>query len=127
MPWTYQPDEKPKRKHHWDNTFAGFVALGGRKVGKCPKNFDPVLATSLLNAGINFFPHRWVPKYPQRIYIVHQGVLYRASPTVPGISYHGYPETGQEYRRLPIDIRDKIISVATTKGCLPQLEKWLNQ
>ena len=26
--WLYEPDENPKKKHHWDQSAAGFVAVG---------------------------------------------------------------------------------------------------
>src|SRR6266568_2885800 len=32
--WLYEPDEVPKRKHHWDQDEAGFVAVGAIFVGK---------------------------------------------------------------------------------------------
>ncbi len=36
MPWLYEPDENPKRKHHWNKDYAGFVEVGPNRVGKCP-------------------------------------------------------------------------------------------
>lgn len=34
MTWQYEPDENPKRKHHWDREHAGFVTVGRIRVRK---------------------------------------------------------------------------------------------
>lgn len=86
MTYAYEPDEVPKKKHHWDNDHAGLLEAGGEVVGKCPANMSLAAAEDLLNDGLPWFPHRWPRSYPQRIYGIFGGVLYRATPTNPGTS-----------------------------------------
>jgi len=92
-PWKYQPDEDPKRKHRWNEHRAGFVEAGGETIGKCPRAITIELAEHLLNhQGISWSNPRLSPgTYPDRIYVVHDGVVYHAKPTVPGVSYHAFP------------------------------------
>jgi hypothetical protein len=68
--WLYEPDEDPKRKHHWTRDEAGFVTVGAIFVGKCPSNMSIQLAQMLLNTGIEWSPRMWPEPYPQRIYCV---------------------------------------------------------
>jgi len=65
--WLYEPDEDPKRKHHWNQDKAGFVTVGAIFVGKCPNNMSMQLAQKLLNTGIEWSPKKWANPYPQRI------------------------------------------------------------
>lgn len=81
--WLYEPDEDPKRKHHWTQDEAGFVTVGAIFVGKCPSSMSIQLAQTLLNTGIEWSPKMWAEPYPQRMYCVWDGVLYRATPTIP--------------------------------------------
>jgi hypothetical protein len=81
--WLYEPDEDPKRKHHWTQDEAGFVTVGAIFVGKCPSSMSIQLAQTLLNTGIEWSPKMWAEPYPQRMYCVCDGVLYRATPTIP--------------------------------------------
>jgi len=133
--WEYQSDENPKRKHHWEKDHPGFVEVPRRKsrgsvrVGKCPSKLAPSeenreLLNRLLNSGIPWFPSNWVHEHPKRIYIVHNGWLYRATPTVAGRSYHAFPEDYQQ-RRVPPKIHTSIREEAERLGCAREIERWL--
>lgn len=125
--WRYEADETPKRKHHWNREEAGFVRVGSTLVGKCPAGLTLSVAEQLINDGIEFRPPGWSRAYPQRIYVVHEGVVYRATPTNPGSSYHGFPERGSELRRLPRSIWNRILERAETLGCSEAVKRWMQQ
>lgn len=91
--WEYETDENPKRKHHWNRNEAGHLEVQGVLVSKCPANLSNAEAEALLNEGIPFYPPSKPQNgHPRRIYAVLNGVVYRATPTNPGTSYHGFPE-----------------------------------
>jgi hypothetical protein len=123
--WLYEPDEDPKRKHHWNQNEAGFVTVGATFVGKCPKNMSMKLAQTLLNTGIEWSPKMWTEPYPQRIYCVWDGVLYRATPTIPGRSYHGFPEHPSRFPPGNRALRDQIIELARERDCEQELRAWI--
>ncbi len=50
--WLYEPDEIPKKKHHWKEDRAGFETVGNVFVGKCPRTMSIELAQMLLDSGI---------------------------------------------------------------------------
>ena len=129
MSWRYEVDEKHKWKHHWDRLIPGFVFLGHDDVpvGKCPSDMTSEQAEKLLNEGIPFFPEGWKASHPKRIYVVHDGAVYRAAETNPGSSYHGFPETGAELRHLPSSIRNAILKKAQELGCEVKVQRWMNQ
>jgi hypothetical protein len=111
--WLYEPDEVPKRKHHWKEPRAGFVMVGNVLIGKCPSTMTLESAEELLNSGVEWSPKGWQREYPQRIYAVSDGVLYRATPTNPGRSYHGFPE---HYSRFPRGIDRCAIKLLDWRG-----------
>jgi len=82
--WIYDPGEKPKRKHGWSKDEAGFERRGRALIGKCPKSLSNETAEALLNEGIAEDDPRAGDAGPRRIYVVHDGVLYRAVATEPG-------------------------------------------
>lgn len=125
MAWRYET-EHPKRKHGWDRAEAGFEVIQDVPVGKCPNGFSGALAESLLNSGVPFHNSRSGRDWPDRIYVVHEGVLYRATPTNPGRSYHGFPELPSEFNRLPSDVREAIWGVARESGQHDRLRQWLD-
>lgn len=86
MQWVYEPDENPKRKHHWDLDPAGFVKDGPNRVGKCPAGMSLSDAQVLISDAIPYYPPRWHRSYPHRLYAVSGGVVYRATPANPGVS-----------------------------------------
>lgn len=125
MPWQYQENPDRKHKRAWDKPVPGFVHEGGEIVGKCPTTISPQLAANLLNDGIEFSPERWPHSYPQRIYNVHEGQLYRATPTVPGVSYHGFPENPQRAMTLPRELKERILELARAKDCEAEVNRCL--
>jgi hypothetical protein len=126
MPWKYAPDEDPKRKHYWNQAYAGFVEVDGVQVGKCPNCITNEQAEVALNDGIPWHNPR-VPKtgWPDRFYIVHGGVVYRAKPTNPGSSYHAFPELPSELNKLPRAVRDQIVARAQELGCQSEVAEWM--
>jgi hypothetical protein len=123
--WLYEPDENPKRKHHWKEDRAGFEMMGNIFVGKCPNTMSLKAAQSLLDSGIPWSPTGWQEDYPQRIYAVLEGILYRATPTNPGHSYHGFPE---HYSRFPAgnrELRSRIMDLARERNCEQELRRWM--
>lgn len=123
--WLYEPDEDPKRKHHWNEDKAGFVTVGATFVGKCPRGMSMQHAQMLLDTGIEWSPKRWTDSYPQRIYCVWEGVLYRATPTIPGRSYHGFPEHPSRFPPGNRDLRRNIMDLAAERNCEQELRAWL--
>jgi len=63
--------------------------------------------------------------YKKRRYAIHRGVLYRGTPTVPGRSYHGFPERPSEFERLPRQVKEAIWQRAEGAGYKEELRKWL--
>jgi hypothetical protein len=122
--WRYEPDENPKRRHAWSNAHAGFVIVQGVEIGKCPNNISLAEAERLLNTGIPLNATRSVAGYPARVYVVHDGVVYRATPTNPGVSYHAFPEKAEEFRRLPRSVREAILSEANRQGYGEDVGRW---
>jgi hypothetical protein len=84
-------------------------------------------ADELLNDGIVLQGPRDSSGHPRRIYVVFDGVLYRAVPTVPGRSYHGFPELPEEFERLDEELKERIRQRARELGCLEDLKKWLRK
>jgi hypothetical protein len=123
--WLYEPDEDPKRKHHWNQNDAGFVMVGAVFVGKCPSGMSMQLAQTLLNTGIEWSPKKWSESYPQRIYCVWGGVLYRATPTIPGRSYHGFPEYPSRFPPGNRGLRNQILELARERDCEQELCAWM--
>jgi len=128
MTWRYQPDENPKRRHHWKKPVPGFVeGPRGERVGKCPSDVDNALAEELINGKdrIEYRPNRWPHEYPKRIYIVFRGHLYRAHTTIPGESYHAFPEDPTKPDRVPTVVRKKLRVFAERHKLKRQLRAWL--
>jgi hypothetical protein len=125
-PWTYEPDETPKRKHHWARNEAGFVKVGNIRIGKCPANLTIEDAERLLNVGVPWSPRGWTKNFPERIYCVHDGWVFRATVTRPGSSYHGFPELRE---KLPPDRRlhEELLRKARTLGVESErrVKQWL--
>lgn len=125
MPWTYEPDPQRKHKKGWTNDFPGFVTVANTLVGKCPHNLTNEECEEFLNQGVEYRPRRWRHSYPDRIYNIINGVVYRATPTVPGKSYHGFPERQERVAELPRELRKRLLALAEQKGCREEVEKWL--
>jgi hypothetical protein len=123
--WRYESEQNPKRKHAWGKNVAGFDEYRGVPVGKCPNNISQEDAEQLLNAGIPFSPPGWTEPWPHHIYVVHQGVVYRAVATVPGVSYHAFPDQGRNLRALPASVRTQILTRARELRCEKEVGKWM--
>jgi len=125
--WRYEPEQNPKRKHAWNRNVAGFAEFRGLRVGKCPNDVSLEEAEALLNFGIPWSPPGWENAWPNRIYIVRRGVVYRAVPTVPGVSYHAFPDTGRALRELPNVVQTQIIERAIQLNCEHEVQKWMSR
>lgn len=128
--YDYQPDERPKRKHHWGEPYAGFVFRRGTPIGKCPVDLTVEIAKGLLNEGIPYCNPRAQGPHPDRVYVVHGGVVYRATVTSFGKSYHGYPELPAELRALRTTNRhlfDRILDRAKEMGQLEAVQAWVER
>jgi hypothetical protein len=126
MPWIYEENPDRKHKRNWDRPEPGFVRERGGVVGKCPTSVTIELAEMLLNNGIEYFPPRWPHRYPQRIYNIHDGQLYRGTPTNPGTSYHGFPENPADAQELPRGLKNRILELARQKDCEAEVRRCLS-
>lgn len=120
--WRYDPGDG-RCKHRWHYDYAGHVREGRRWVAKCPKSLHSDKAEAALNTGVEYHDERDHQGHPSRIYAVIGGVVYRAMPTLAGISYHGFPE---RVRDLPPDkaLEDAILDLAEREGTRKEVEKW---
>jgi len=125
--WTYDPGESPKKKHGWNKNEAGFIKRGKALVGKCPKGFSKKLAQDLINNGIPEINPRATQPHPMKIYVVHDGVLYRAVPTEAGKSYHGFPERPRVLDELDDELKAAIWNRARKLGQKKELTIWLRR
>ena len=125
--WCYDPGESPKRKHGWAEDVAGFRKQGKVLVGKCPKGLKQETAEELINAGIAEVNLRQESEHPKRIYVIHDGVLYRAVSTEPGKSYHGFPELPRIFDELDDELKSAIWERAKQTGQEKEFKKWLRQ
>jgi hypothetical protein len=114
--WQYERGEG-RTKHCWNRPYAGFEPGKRGPVGKCANTITDEIACELLNSGI---PWGEDGDWPEEIYNVHEGTVYVAVPTRPGVSYHGYPYQG----RLPARLVQQLRYKAQEKGCLREFEKW---
>ena len=122
--WKYDPGVG-RCKHRWNRDEAGHVWVGNRRVGKCPKSLRPEDAEAALNLGFEYFDERNTnDDYPSRIFAVVDGVVYRAMPTVPGVSYHGFPELASDLPPDP-ELRRGILKLADADGSRKEVERWL--
>lgn len=126
--WEYEPG--PRRKHKWSENRAGFEEVAeGRKIGKCPSSIDDEEAERLLNQGVDgtsAVSGRADTDYPNNIYTVDEyGVVYRATPTRPGESYHGFP-AGDE-RKVSRRVKDALLDLAEEKDCRKELKRWMRE
>lgn len=127
MPWTYEPSPDRKHKRDWAQPKAGFVVANGEEIGKCPTSMTVADAESLLNGTerIEYSPPRWPHNHPERIYNIHEGQLFRATPTVPGQSYHGFPENPARAQKLPRVLKERILELARDKNCEAEVSRCL--
>jgi hypothetical protein len=126
MPWVYEENPDRKHKRGWDQPRPDFLEVMGEIVGKCPTTITIGKAEELLNSGITYSPPRWPHSYPERIYNIHEGQLYRATPTVPGRSYHGFPEHPTRAQKLPKELKRRILDLARTNECEVEVGRCLS-
>jgi len=124
--WQYEPDERPKKKHAWNRPEPGFVGRGASLVGKCPNNVTEQEAEELLNGGVPMRSERSRNLWPSRIYLIHEGQVYRAVPTNPGRSYHAFPELPRSFRELPRATKIAVLDRARDLGCLEEVRRWMS-
>ena len=99
----------------------------GEKVGKCPANLSTAEAEALLNTqSVPFHNPKAPGPTPDRLYIVHDGVVYRAKPTRPGISFHAFPEDAEHLAGLPKRWKSQIIELADRLGCKKAVLDWMS-
>lgn len=124
-PWQYERGEG-RHKHRWKNDYAGFEPGDKGPVGKCPKSITQELATEILNQGVPYYDDPDDP-VPAKIYTVYSGVIYEAVPTMPGVSWHGYPWRGdlKGRRLLPGKILRQLRNQAERAGYSREFEQWL--
>ncbi len=123
VPWKYDTGER-RQKHKWSNDYAGFEVEGRIEVGKCPTIITQGLAKKLLNEGVEWNNPNMPPSNsPRNIYNVHEGVVYKATITLTGVSYHGYPCKGQ----VPREVVTQLKALAARKNCSKELEAWLKR
>lgn len=125
--YRYEADEHPKRKHGWNERHAGFVESGAGLVGKCPSTMTREDAQALLDGAIPYSNSRSEGEHPDRLYAVSDGVVYRAVPTRPGISYHGFPEHPSAFvkGRRGMEIRQQLLDQAKNLGCVREVRRWM--
>ncbi len=125
--WRYDRGgtDSTRRKHLWKKDEAGFQEFGGEIVGKCPCSLSesPDLLVTLLNDAVSSDKVRGGS--PVRLFTVHDGVVYIARQTVPGVSYHGYPWSSSNGQRLDPDVRQALEEKAKEKGCLESYQEWM--
>lgn len=125
--WLYEPDEQPKRKHRWKQNHAGFEQVSGEKVGRCPANLSNEQAEALINdQSVPFVNPRAPGPTPDRLYVVHEGVVYRAKPTRAGVSFHAFPEDPEHLAGLPKRWKAEILALADRLGCKKGVEDWMS-
>ena len=133
MAWKYEPRTQQGRlpKHNWNKPEAGFETdRDGKHVGMCPSNMPASVAEKLLNNGIEDWPENWERSYPRAIYNIYGGVAYKALPTNPGVSYHGFPCKGPaSYPKksdMSVKMKHKILERARTEGCETEIIHWFD-
>ncbi|MBF0145725.1 MAG: hypothetical protein HQL84_07360 [Magnetococcales bacterium] len=121
--YSYVPGQM-RRKHKWTRDKADFDPPNvPGSPGKCPSSITntPGLAERLLQEGIPWPP---TAEHPERVYNVHQGVVYRAVPTIAGKSFHGFPEKEQSGRRVPEEVLEDLAARADKAGEFKKFKEW---
>ena len=123
--WLYERGDG-RYKHRWNKDEAGFVLKNGAGVGKCHASIDENAATLLLRNGVVY--NAPGTDEPEHVYAVYRGVIYEAAPTRPGVSFHGYPWSGNQGRPpLPPRILRDLKTRAEHEGYLREFAQWLKQ
>jgi hypothetical protein len=105
-------------KHRWGNPYPGFEQLPcGTWIGKCPSDVTTAEAEELINGGVEEWSGVGAESYPDMIFVIRGQYVYRAYPTLAGVSYHAFPDCPRQLKKLPKSIRTKIVALADAKGC----------
>ena len=126
--WKYDKggEQGNRRKHAWENPYAGFMRVDGKWVGKCPSTVAAAVRETRLNEGVEVRADPLTLEAdPARIYVVHDGVVYRAKATNPTAgSWHAFPEFPEELQALPREVWERILSLARAQGCEQGVLAW---
>jgi hypothetical protein len=130
--YTYDPGQHRHKHKDSGSAEAGFGWWEGEVTGKCPRGFDLDLACRLLNKGVPDPPlghDECEGDHPARLYVLHEGVVYCARPTVAGRSYHAYPvgaktNTDEE---LPRHVKRELVRRAEEAGDMRAVDRWLDR
>ena len=124
--WIYERGEG-RYKHCWNRPYAGFVPGGKGPVGKCSCTITRGIAEKTLNEGIPLAVDTARGEtFPGKIYCVYEGAIYEAVPTMPGVSYHGYPWRGDLKGRasIPRRIMRELRDMAEQQGFSEEFRSW---
>ncbi len=109
-----------QKKHGWSKRYAGVRPMSGLgRVARCPSGIDGATAEAILNDGFPWPPNGW----PAAVYAVHDGVPYETRPTLPGVSFHGFPILPERWSKLPAFVRAELEHRAASVG--QDLAEWL--
>ncbi len=102
---------------------------GSRVVAHCPRGITNAAAEELINSAdrLEVFlpPIEASGRDPGILYVLHDGVLYRAEPTRRGISYHGFPEMKAKFDELTGKERRVVEAWADKLGRRTEFDAWL--
>jgi hypothetical protein len=125
----YDPAEH-REKHCWNESRAEFVKVGTALVGKCPSTLTKEQAEALVNEAVWGSAEAGQSirqEMPERVWNVHEGIVYEAVPTRDG-AYHGYPWRGRPTRnRLPRAVKRVLEARAIEQGFERTFKDWLSQ
>ena len=111
---TYQYDPgTPKKKHHWEEDEPAIVRRGRELVAMCPNNVTNAEAAAQLVNAVPWSPPDWDKPWPKRLYNLFRGIVYRATHTLGGTSYHAFPEREGD---LPASVRRQLSERAAKTG-----------
>lgn len=122
--YTYLPrpwNGRVRPKHKWLRPEAGFEdRRGGESEGMCPAGLPAETVEALLNGGVEHYV-RAKGSHPAAIFNVHEGIPYKAYPTEPGRSYHGFP---CRRRDVPPQAMPELLALARRKNCELEVKAW---
>lgn len=92
-------------------------------VGLCPRSIPDELRTTLLNEAISDENGDRELDFAKRLYVVHNGAIYRAETTDWGKSYHAFPYRG----KLGKSLLTALGRMAERKGCRKEFDTWVEK
>jgi len=128
-PYEYDAGEPwVERKHAPRGAEPSWKKSNGKVITTCPNTFDKATAKTLLNDERRFEwrEPRDPTAHPDAIWMIHDGVLYRAEPTNVGVSFHGFPETKAKLDDCLTKKQQRaLFAWAEALGTLRELKAWL--